>query len=310
MNGETNWLTPDLLKRARAVAKKEGGGRRTLMKVFHLTDHKARILADVLAGRAEMPAQKLSTLPANTLVKIPEHKSGRYRLGILADTHLGSTAQQISMLRQVYDIFDSEGVKQVFHLGDLTDGIGVYRGQIQEQWLRTMDDQVEYAVEEYPRRSGIKTSLIAGNHDLAATLSGGLDPMRALASRRDDIRYLGPLSAWVNVGPIELHMLHPRGGRGYALSYRLQKLIESYEGGRKPRVAACGHWHSACMIEERNVLGLLPGCLCAQTSYERGLMLNPSLGAVILDIEIREEEIAHITRPTFIKFFVPREKDY
>ena len=300
------WLTPELVKRARKLK----GGRRVLARELHLTEHKARILADVASGKIEMPTARPDTiLPAETRVVVPEHKDGRYKVGIVSDTHFGSDQQQPRMLDQMYDAFEREGVRQVYHAGDLLTGIDVYRGQAQEIFLHTMDEQVDYAIERYPRRDGIKTSIIAGNHDLSCTLRGGLDPLRAVAAARDDITYLGPLSAWVYFGPLSLYLLHPKGGLAYAVSYKLQKLIESFEGGRKPNVVVCGHWHKQAFVIERHVFGILPGCFEAQTTFERGLMLQPQLGGVVLDIEVREEEIAYTVSPKWMHFFVPRDKD-
>lgn len=300
------WLTEELLKRA----KKIGGGRRMLMRELQLTDYRARMVADIVAGRTDRPGTKQGPpVPAETLVNVPERKDGKYRIGIVGDTHLGSDQQQPTMLDQAYDYFEGEGVRQVYHVGDLLTGINVFRGQIQEIFLYTMDQQVDYAIGRYPKRNGIKTSVIAGNHDLSATLSGGLDPIKAVAAARDDITYLGPLSAWVHFGPLSIYLLHPKGGLSYAVSYKLQKLIESFEGGRKPNVVVCGHWHKQAFIIERHVVGILPGCFEAQTTFERGLALQPQLGAVLLDIEVRGEEVAHVINPRWLHFFVPRECD-
>jgi hypothetical protein len=36
-----------------------------------------------------------------------------------------------------------------------------------------------------------------------------------------------------------VHVIHPGGGSAYAISYTMQKQIESYEGGEKPAIVTC-----------------------------------------------------------------------
>src|SRR5690606_37202969 len=110
--------------------------------------------------------------------------------------------------------------------GDMVTGVGVYRGQHAEIFLHTYDEQVDYTVENYPRREGITTHAIGGNHDLVFKKSIGADPLKAIADRRDDIEHLGQYSAWVELTPnFTLYLIHPAGSQAYAVSYKLQKLV-------------------------------------------------------------------------------------
>ena len=117
------------------------------------------------------------------------------RLGVVSDTHLGSQYQALAELEAVYDEFACRGVSAVMHAGDVFAGVGMYRGQETDELLPAVDTysrQVDYAEAEYPARDGITTYMIAGNHDLDGAFSRSLSsPVRALASRRRDITYLG-----------------------------------------------------------------------------------------------------------------------
>jgi hypothetical protein len=72
-------------------------------------------------------------------------------------------------------------------------------------------------------------------------------------------------------------------------SYKLQKIVESFEGGKKPNVLVAGHWHSWCECSPRNVHAMLAMCFESQTDHERRNALQPVVGGLILDISFQEE---------------------
>lgn len=240
---------------------------------------------------------------------LPAPQDGRIRIGIVADTHLGSKFQQLTYLQETYRRFEDAGVQEVYHVGDLLDGVDVYAGQHPQQFLHTYDEQVDYAVEHYPRTS-LRTKVIGGNHDLAAVRRGAPDPLRLIAQRRPDMEYLGPYSAWPTLGRLLMYLLHPQGSPAYAISYKLQKIVESFEGGRKPHVLAVGHWHQMAYIHVRNVHAFYPGCFQAQTEFERRKGLQPQIGALLLDIRVADDGSWQEITPTFHRYFAAKEKDY
>lgn len=231
------------------------------------------------------------------------------RIGIVSDTHLGSKYQQLTYLREVYDWFADAGVRSVYHAGDLVDGVGVYRGQHGEIFLHSYEEQVKYAVDTYPRRQDMTTYVIGGNHDLAGLRVGGIDPLRVIAARRPDVQHLGSFSAWITIGGLRLYLLHPDGGGSYAVSYRLQKIIESFEGGKKPHILVAGHWHQRAYVDARNVDAFMPGCLQHQTPYEMRKALQPRIGALMLEIT-RHDEGTYTVTQTWRRYLVPKERDY
>jgi hypothetical protein len=62
---------------------------------------------------------------------------------------------------------------------------------------------------------------------------------------------------------------HPGGGSAYALSYSIQKIIESLEGGEKPAVGLYGHYHKLWAGNIRNVWCVQTGCQEDQTPFMR-----------------------------------------
>lgn len=263
-----------------------------------------------VAERAGQVMLERDVTPAEAEAELPKPATdGHLRIGVVSDTHLGSRMQQLTFLRDTYKRFEDAKAQLVLHCGDLLDGVDVYRGQHAQQFLHTYDEQVDYAVEHYPR-SSLKTLLIGGNHDLAGIKRGDADPLRLIAMRRPDIEYLGPYSAWPRVGRLLMHLLHPDGPQAYALGYKLMKLAESYEGGKKPNVAIAGHWHQMCYFQWRGIHLLHPGCFQSQTEFERRKALQPQVGGLLLDIVVSDDGAMHAFTPTFYRYYVPRENDY
>lgn len=233
------------------------------------------------------------------------------KIAIISDTHLCSTCQQLTHLNHFYDLCVSEGITDVYHAGDLLAGVGVYSGQDEEIFCHTQNRQIDYAVENYPYRKGITTHIIAGNHDLVFLKRRGGDPLVRIALERDDINYLGAYSAWIKLAEnCSMYLLHPDGGAAYSDSYKLQKLIESFEGGRKPNIAVMGHFHRRCEISSRNVYGLLGACFESQTAFLRRKGIQPRVGGNILEINFNQDGSIQRFRAEFVNYLVPVEEDY
>lgn len=210
------------------------------------------------------------------------------RVGVVSDTHLGSNEEALAELHLAYDWFASEGIETVLHAGDWITGLAIFRGQASEIKVHTLDAQIAYCVANYPRRKGIVTHGIGGNHDLEGmAASVGLDPLVSIAKSRDDVNYLGPYSAWLQVGGEQgpwVHLLHGKGGMSYAYSYKAQKLVDGYPSGRKPSVLIVGHWHVHGTIEARGVQVVFPGCFEWQSRFLQRLGLSPAVGFHILEV--------------------------
>jgi hypothetical protein len=167
----------------------------------------------------------------------------------------------------------------------------VFPNQDSEIKVHDVSKQAARLVELYPQRDGIHTIGIAGNHDLEGAAGRiGFDPVYHLAAQREDITYLGGMSAWVEIGAEELgdkapfvHLLHGKGGMSYAVSYKAQKLVDGYPAGRKPAILIPGHWHVRGQFLARNVEVMFPGCFEWQSPFMQRLGLHPAVGFHIVE---------------------------
>lgn len=233
------------------------------------------------------------------------------RFGLMGDTQFGSKYAQISYLHDYYDLCVREGITDIYHTGDLTDGLKMRVGHEYELYEISADDMRNDVVRNYPKRDGVTTHFITGNHDASIYKQVGYDIGQAIANARLDMKYLGRDCATINLTPnCTLELRHPWDGTAYALSYKLQKMIEAMESDSKPNILAVGHYHKAEYIFYRNVHALQTACFQGQTPFTRGKGISVHLGGWIVTIHVDENGTIQRFVPEFIPFYNSIKDDY
>lgn len=231
------------------------------------------------------------------------------RFGVVSDVHLGSIAERPEALDAAYDVFEREGIADVFNPGDLVDGIGIFKGHVSELRFHTYEAQVDHAEATYPRRDGITTRIIGGNHDLEGDFGrAGADPVQAVCNRREDMVYLGRYSAVVELpNGATMQLLHPQGGASYAASYKPQKIAESYEAGSKPNILLIGHWHKTGYWMVRGIQTMLAGTFQGPTTYStRKAMGEAGWGFWIVECRLADDGSVVRFKPEWLPFYPGR----
>jgi len=233
------------------------------------------------------------------------------RFGVVSDTHLGNKWQQLTHLKQVYSFFADEGVHTVYHVGDVSDGWKMRPGHEQELFVHGADAITDYIVNHYPERAGIRTKFITGNHDYSLVKLAGHDIGHVIARERKDMEYLGTLNVRVRLTPnCTLELNHPLDGATYALSYSLQRYIDSLSGGDKPNVLLNGHHHKILYMDYRNIHGFEAGCFCAQTPWMKGKRISAHVGGWMLTLRVDDEGTVRRLDITKYPFYKMVEHDY
>lgn len=233
------------------------------------------------------------------------------RFGLMGDTQFGSKYAQITHLHTFYDILEREGIKNVYHTGDMVDGIKMRPGHEFELYTISADSMREDVVKNYPKRKNMTTRFICGNHDASLYKHVGYDIGAAIAKDRPDMKYLGRDCAVVNITPnCTLELRHPWNGTAYATSYNIQKMIESMESESKPNIFAVGHYHKQEYIFHRNVHALQTACLQSQTPFTRGKGISVVMGGYIVTIRVDDDGTIKSICPEFIPFYAPIKDDY
>ena len=211
-------------------------------------------------------------------------KDGYIKFGIVSDTHFGSKFSAEKELEDIYTQFKEEGFELVLHAGDLTEGNGnIYRGQLFEMNTFGYNNLVDKVEKDYPKKEGITTAIISGNHDMSFYTQTGADLVKDVCSRREDLDYLGQFSAKVFINDLEGFIVHPSGGMPYSRSYKIQKMVESME--TRPAFLIRGHLHVAMAIPYLGTMGVEAGCFQFQTPYLARKGLHPEVGGYMIKLK-------------------------
>ncbi len=221
---------------------------------------------------------------------------------VLADNHLCNRNSRLDVLNAAYDYAEREGITIALNAGNYIDGEARFN-KTELVVAPGMDRQMDYFIEQYPARAGIRTLFIDGDdHEGWYAQREGIVPgqylqMRAEKAGRHDLEYLGYSEADIALkcgsGHSVLRLLHPGGGSAYATSYTVQKIVESYQGGEKPHVLIAGHYHKLEYGYPREVHCLQTGCTEDQTLFMRKKKIAAHVG--FWDVRIKQDEQGVIT---------------
>lgn len=250
-------------------------------------------------------------IPSENKIEQPWKGDKIIRFGLMGDTQINSKYTQITHLHKFYDICQSEGIDTVYHTGDIDEGEQMRTGHQYECYEQGADDHVKEIVKVYPNREGITTYFITGNHDASIIKRCGYDIGYPIAAKRDDMAYLGQSGALINLTPnCTLELRHPIDGTAYALSYKLQKMVESMSGGEKPNILAVGHYHKSEYFFYRNVHCFQTGAFQAQTPFMKGKGISAFIGGWIVEVHVSDDGTITRLKQEYIPFYKAIKDDY
>jgi len=151
------------------------------------------------------------------------------KIGVISDLRFGSKNEQIAMLNDTYKKFASDGVKYVIIAGNLLEG--KYNSRDLKEYgksLITNDgfEQANHLIDYFPKVEGIQTLFITGDTD--HTWSKELNVGEYIASRREDMTYLGPKSCTINFNNVSFRVENlKKSGESYTIAYPPQKYSRS-----------------------------------------------------------------------------------
>ncbi|MBI2103269.1 metallophosphoesterase [Candidatus Woesearchaeota archaeon] len=198
-----------------------------------------------------------------------------FRVILVSDTHIGSKHDNIEGLEKMFDRAVAIGAKTVLHSGDLVDGAFAHRDMF--LYLRdecqTFDGQFDRVVNKWPRREGVSTYFIAGNHDHFFQTNAGVDLCRHVAAARQDMRYLKSES------------IREVFGKGYDKE-RFERVLENKKLG-SGRVGAVRIGPSHLPEDQRNTIMMMihPGDGSARTLSYKPQQIIKNLGMLLYSFE-------------------------
>lgn len=242
-------------------------------------------------------------MPGVAKVPIINFDGKRVRVGHITDTHIGSSYASNSRIFQAFEEFRKEKVDLITHSGDVVEGMSNRPGHIYELEHLGYEAQKKASIEIFSQWDDTDIYAISGNHDRWYIKSAGANIVGDIDRELDNFHFIGHDEGDISLkGKAVMKLWHGEDGSSYALSYRLQKILESLSGGEKPNVLVAGHVHKYVKIFERNVHAISAGTLQRQTPWMRGKRLAAHVSFVICDYWINDQGVSKV-RETLYPFY-------
>jgi predicted phosphodiesterase len=247
------------------------------------------------------------------------------RLSVLlySDTHCGDKTAQPTALRAMFqEAHEKYGVKVALHCGDVTAGLNVYAGQVQDLQTVSAEEQIEIAGENIPSIPGLIHYVLGGNHDFSFYRAIGLDVVQLLCSKREDMIYVGSDFAQIPLTQdLDVALWHPAGGVPYSLSYRgqrflpqlasdeLEKLVLGTNPSPRITLVAAGHLHQSMYFRQGHIAYFQLGCFEGRNSFFKRKGWKPAIGGYVVELDLSEGHLIHIVGIHDLWFY-EIERDY
>ena len=258
-----------------------------------------QFLVDVSLEDVGMAQPDPSYKSSITSVSIDRLLSGGWvKFGVLSDPHVGSRWTRWDVINTMFDIFQREGIREVYVPGNVCEGESRVNKEDVKIW--GFERQIKCFVTMWPQHDGMVTKYItADEHEGWYIRREGVDFGRRMEQTardagREDLIFLGHVEADVKLvssfgSERVLRLVHPGGGTAYATSYAPQKIVESYQGGEKPHILLIGHYHKQGNFQIRGVHTVLCGCCADQSIHMRKNKINAEVGGWIIKVQFGQE---------------------
>jgi len=270
-------------------------------KEFGITTvDKGKIISQIIQNYTDKELEAIAKggriVPGYSKVPIVSFEGERIRIGAMTDTHLGHIKMPPERIYQAFDEFKKAKVDFITHSGDVTEGMSNRPGQIYELTHLGYDLQKALAIEVFGQWTDTPIYAIDGNHDRWFLKSNGAKIVKDIAESLPNFNFIGHDEGDISLkGKAILKLWHGEDGNSYALSYRLQKIMESLTGGEKPNAMIAGHVHKYVEIFERHVHCTSVGSMQSQTAWMRGKRIAAHTGFGIIDYWVNNSGICQKT---------------
>jgi hypothetical protein len=231
------------------------------------------------------------------------------RFGVFADAHMGHKDYRPDVLRKMVADGKRFGIEFWLNAGDTIEGMSGREGHIYELDYIGYSAQIKFFEEEMKIFKNTVYSIEAQNsHSGWYKNKGnmGLNIGEELAKLSKHYKFIGYDEQDLEFSNgLKIRLRHPGGGTAYALSYKLQKYIESISGGQKPHLLFHGHFHKSLQVFYRNVYGFESGCICDQTPFMKKIGTPAMVGYWLIDVNmhrIKSKGPERVTA-TFVHFY-------
>ena len=230
--------------------------------------------------------------PQQYTTKRVKFSGDKVKFGLISDTHIGHLNYRPDILKLAIDDFRKQDVDFVVNDGDTLEGMSGREGHVYELSHVGYSNQMNYFSEEFGQFTdyGMKVYSIEAQNSHSgwynSKANAGVDIGKELSKNCKAYDFIGyDEQDLVLDNGLKIRLRHPGGGTAYAISYKMQKYIESISGGDKPNILTQGHFHKAEYIFYRNIHGFDAGCLQQQSPFMKKKGTPAMLGYWIISAD-------------------------
>jgi predicted phosphodiesterase len=246
-------------------------------------------------------------VPGQTKVPIIKFDGDIFKIGYFTDSHIGSIYFKEHYFNQMLEVFKKEKIDMVVHSGDVTHGMNHHQDLIYELTHIGYDAQKEYGGKilsqlEWPFKC------INGNHDRWFIKGNGANIVKDICSDlkhiyKKDAEWLGHDEGDISLGgKAVLKLWHGEDGNSYAVSYRLQKIVEAFTGGEKPHILLTGHTHKQGYFMTRFIHVVSGGAMSIQSHWMRSKKIENHTGFWVIEIHVNKNGVSRF-KPEWFPFY-------
>lgn len=125
---------------------------------------------------------------------------------VISDTHFGSIYENMRYLDTVYEYAAKNGIKYIFHTGDLLEGPYANFRRCKTKY-KSIEAQMEHVISDYCYDRDIHNMILLGNHDAFSIVTDHVD-VAPLLDERSDFSILGYKSAYIKVRDEYISLKH------------------------------------------------------------------------------------------------------
>jgi len=246
------------------------------------------------------------------VLELTSREDNTYCFGAFGDLHAASKYTRWDAREDLIRQAEHYEAQAIFDTGNWIDGVSNFNRHDLLAW--GMDGQCRLLAEHHPKTYLPIYAVAGDDHEGWLAQREGVDVGKYCAQIMQENGH-----DWYDLGYMEAHVIlknansgkkqvmavvHPGGGSAYALSYSIQKIVESYEGGEKPAVGLYGHYHKLWAGNIRNVWVAQTGCQQDQTPFMRKKRLEAHVGGCIIWLEQDPKTGAIISMlPKLVRYF-------
>lgn len=224
----------------------------------------------------------------------------------ITDTHYGSLYSNPERTMAIFEEATKRNCDIMVHIGDITEGAMNRPNSMYETTHVGYKEQRDHSVALLSQWTK-PMYLLGGNHDDSYNnkLGAGLSIVEDICNKIPNATFLGDGTGTLELKEhgVKIGMFHGNdAGSSYALSYRLQRIINNMSPAQKPHVLLTGHDHKAFSMFYRNVHSVACGCVQKQSSWMTLKGIQAMEGFYIIKLGLGDGEVKWM-EPRFYPFY-------